>query len=199
MKIIDIATTVVTVLVIMLWIFASRVRKRIIRRCWIKVVVEDGKKITLNHFKKDSVDKKLIKRCGCLRVKRRYTTLLPIGESVSFFVRPESKLRFRARIYDVSKAICCHCPDCRSITCIDVKRHSSISVVHGYWIKFKQWIKDRLGMDYENEFFLDEKTKAAIETYGDDLKRGNYAQLDADGSLPPTIISVTEAVFDELD
>ena len=54
-------------------------------------------------------------------------------------------------------------------------------------------------MDYENEFFLDEKTKAAIETYGDDLKRGNYAQLDADGSLPPTIISVTEAVFDELD
>ena len=185
-------------LLILLWIFVRRLRKRIIRRCFVEIVMEKGKKIPLSRFKKGSVDKRLVKRCCCLRVRRRYTTLLPIGERVSFFVHSEGKLRFRARIYDVFKVICCHCPDCGSITCIDAKRHSSISVIHGYWIKLKEQIKHRLHIPYESEFFFGEQTPAAVEKYGEDLRHRQYAQMDADGTLPPTVSSVVRAVMDEL-
>jgi hypothetical protein len=190
--------SVVLGLLIALGIVINRVRKRIIRRCWVEVVIEDGKKIPLSHFKKGSVKREHIRRCGCLRVKRSCNSILPIGERVIFFARPQGTLRFRARIYDVFKVICCSCPDCKSTICIDVKDHSSISVMHGYWIKLKEQIKYRLGMRYESEFYLGERTRAAITEFGDKLKRGKYAELDADGSLPPTVGNVLDAVFDEL-
>jgi hypothetical protein len=197
MKTIDLVYLIIGPL-ILLWFFAHRVRKGIIRRCFVEIVVEDGQKIPIAKFTKKDLASKSVKRCACTHVKRSYSTILPIGETVSFFARPKGALRFRGRIYDVFKSICCYCPDCKSTTCIDAKRHDSISVIHGYWIMLKEGVKHRLGVDYNSEFFLDDKTKTAIAQYGDILKNGKYSQLDGAGSLPPTMGNVADAVVDAL-
>jgi hypothetical protein len=199
MKTINPVLLIILGLVFLIWSIASRIRKRIIRHCFVEVVVEKGgKKIPADRFPKGTVKKGSVKRCNCLRVKRRYTTILPPGETICFFARPEGKLRFRIRIYGVFKVICCECPDCKSVICLGTRNHDSISVIHGYWIMLKERIKLRLGIDYQSEFFPSGETSAAITEYGRVLRTGTYSLLDSKGTLPPTIISVATAAIEEL-
>jgi hypothetical protein len=181
------------------WILLDRLRKKITRRCFIEVIEEDGKKVPVTRFRKELIDSSRVTRCKSFKVKRRYKTILPTGEKVSFFIRLENKRYFRWRIPTALKTICCDCPDCASFTCVDVKDRSSISVVHGYSIMAKEWIWHRFNVPYESEFHLDGKTSAAVADFGRRLLHSKYLTSDTSDSPPATLDTVIKAVEDELE